>query len=180
MNPELISSGRIVFFLLILLFIITGTMLCFWGYKYFRLIMFGIVCGAICFLGYRLSERLTGNLVIRLILCVAVSFMGICLAYFTYIIIAFLMEKTRIRKMAAQRAYMISAVLGAVVLALTVYYGIYHSRMAAVMTALVCGGGGFVVQRRNKEKQVRFKTYDDLMKLKPLKESGEDKSAGCK
>lgn len=166
-------SGGIVLLLLILLFMAVGIMLCFWGYKYFRLILFGAVCGVICFLGYRLSERLAGDPVIRLILCVAVSFLGICLAYFAEIIIIFVLDKTVVKRIMAERTYMVSAVLGAVILAVTVYCGIYRSRTAAVLTALVCGGSGFMVQYRNKEKQVRFKTYDDLMKLRPLEKEKE-------
>lgn len=179
MNVGLMSSERTVCFVLILLFMVAGSMLCFWGYKYFRLIMFGTACGVICFLGYQLSERMAENPVILLVLCVAVSSMGICLAYFAYVILAFLMEKTKVRKMASRRIYIVSAILGAIILSFTVYYGICHSRMAAVLTALVCGGGGFAVQHGNREKQVKFKTYDDLIMLKPLNESEGDKGAGC-
>lgn len=174
MDTGLIFSGRIEMVLLIILLIVTGSILCFLGYKYFRLIIFGTVCGWICFLGYQLSKRLAGNLSIRLILCVAVSFLGICLVYFAAVILNFLLEKIKIKRFMTRRTYIVSAVLGAIVLAFTVYYGIYHSRTAAVLTALVGGGSGFTVQHKKKEKHIRFKTYDDLLRLHPLEESGGD------
>lgn len=175
MNVGVIFSGRAVFLLLMILFIVTGIMLSFWGYKYFRIILLGMVGAVICFFAYQVSERLAENPVVRLILCVAVSFFGICMAYFVDIIITFFLEKTRAKRIMVGRIYIFSALLGAILLAFTVYYGIYRSRIAAMLTAFVFGGTGLVVQYRNKDKQIRFRTYDDLVKLKPLsREGGEE------
>lgn len=174
MDAKLIFSGNLVFWLLIILLIATGILLCFFGYKYFRLISLGAICGVICFGGYHVAVRLTGNPIICLILCVSISSLGICMTYFVATVLTFLLDKTVVRQFMADKAYLVSAFLGAMVLALTFYFGIYRSLIAAVLIGLVCGGSGLKVQNKNKEKQVRFRTYEDLLKLKPL--DGGEKS----
>lgn len=173
MNLGLVFSKSIILCLLVVLAIVIGCMLCFWGYKYFRIISLGAIGSVICFLGYLAAKILTGNLVIRLILAVSLSFFGFALAYFVNIIITFFLEKMKVRRAMGQKSYIVSAILGAALLAFAFYFGIYHSVIGAVLIGILCGGIGLTVQHKNKEKQVQFKTYDDLLKLQPLKEKEE-------
>lgn len=171
---ELTFSRETVSFLFLVVLAAAGLLCCFWGYKYFRTAVFMTCSGGICFGGYRLAERLAGNLIVRLVLCIAVSFLGICLMYFVSIVATFLLEKIAVRRKIAGGTWFVSSLLGAGILAVASYYGIFYNLTVAGCVFLVCGTAGLMVQHRNREKQVQFKTYDDLLKLEPLKKEEKE------
>lgn len=163
---ELVFSEEIIVFILIILLVIVGVLFCFWGYKYFQTICFMGIAGGLCYISYKLVEMLTSNKVLQLFLSITLTFLGMCFVYLFVIILNFLMDKTRVRNTLVKKTFIFSSVMGGVILGATIYYGIYRNVIASV----VIGGGlcviGMIIQYKNREKQIQFKTYNDLMKMK--------------
>lgn len=163
---ELVFSEELIVFLLIILLVIVGVLFCFWGYKYFQTSCFLGIAGGLCHISYKLVEMLTSNKVLQLFLSITLTFLGMCFVYLLVIILNFLMDKTRVRNMLVKKTFIFSSVMGGVILGATIYYGIYRN----VTASAVIGGGlcvvGMLVQYKNRGKQIQFKTYNDLMRMK--------------
>lgn len=170
---ELLFTREIVLFLGVILLVVVGTLFCFWGYKYFKTILFLGIGVVVCYGSYLLVEPMTRNLVIRLFLTVSLTFLGLCLAYFLDIILGYILDRFRLRGALGKRVYFLAAPLGAVILGLTVYYGIWRDTVVAAVISVACFAVGFPFQHVRRKKQVRFCCYNDLLRLKHP-ESDED------
>lgn len=120
---------------------------------------------ASCYGGYLLVEPLTGNLVLRMILTVTLTFVGVCFVYFLDIIFGFILDRLGIRNALGKRTYLFAAPLGALLLGLTIYYMIWRDVILSSLIAIGCLTFGLIFQNKMRKKQVRFKSYDDLLKL---------------
>lgn len=129
---------------------------------------------ASCYGGYLLVEPLTENLVLRMLLTVSLTFVGVCFVYFLDIICGYVLDKLKIKSALSKRVYLIAAPLGAWILGLTIYYMIWRDVVISTLIVVICMVFGLIFQHANRKKQVRFKSYDDLMKLS-RPESGESR-----
>ena len=166
---ELVFSKEVLIFLGVILLMIVGVLFCFYGYKFFGTILLIGIGTVMCYGSFLLVEPMTPNTVIRLFLTVSLTFLGVCLAYFLDIIWGFILDKLRIRNVLAKNIYLLAAPLGAAIIGLTIYYMIWRGKIVAIAIACVCLAIGLVFQFFKRKKQVRFKSYNDLMKL-PLPE----------
>lgn len=166
---KLVFSGEVLAFAGMILLLVVGILFCFWGYKFFRTILFMGIGTASCYGGYLLVEPLTGNLVLRMILTVTLTFVGVCFVYFLDIICGYVLDRLggglRIKTFLDKRVYLLSAPLGALLLGLTIYYMIWRDGILSSLIAVVCLTFGLIFQNAKRKKQVRFKSYDDLLKL---------------
>ncbi len=175
---QMIFSKEILVFLGVILLTIVGTLFCFWGYKYFRTILFLGIGTVVCYLSYLLVEPMTANLAARMFLTVSLTLFGLVLLYFLDIIFVYFLDKLRIRNALGKHVYLLAAPLGAVILGLTVYHFIWRDAVTAVVLSAVCLTGGLVFQYFNRKKVVRFKCYNDLLKMPlPKFETGETGAA---
>ena len=175
---QMIFSKEILVFLWVILLTIVGTLFCFWGYKYFRTILFLGIGTVVCYLSYLLVEPMTANLAARMFLTVSLTLFGLVLLYFLDIIFVYFLDKLRIRNALGKHVYLLAAPLGAVILGLTVYHFIWRDAVTAVVLSAVCLTGGLVFQYFNRKKVVRFKCYNDLLKMPlPKFETGETGAA---
>ncbi len=175
---QMIFSKEILVFLGVILLTIVGTLFCFWGYKYFRTILFLGIRTVVCYLSYLLVEPMTANLAARMFLTVSLTLFGLVLLYFLDIIFVYFLDKLRIRNALGKHVYLLAAPLGAVILGLTVYHFIWRDAVTAVVLSAVCLTGGLVFQYFNRKKVVRFKCYNDLLKMPlPKFETGETGAA---
>lgn len=163
---ELVFSEEVLIFLGVILMLIVGTLFCFWGYKYFRTILFLGVGAAVCYLGYLLVEPMTTNLAVRMFLTVTLTFLGVCFLYFLTIIFGYILDKLRIRDALGKRTYLLAAPLGAAILGLTIYYFVWRDGITAGVFAGVCLVFGLIFQHLKRKKQIRFRSYNDLLRLK--------------
>lgn len=162
---ELVFSKEVLVFAGMILLLFVGILFCFWGYKFFRTILFMGIGTASCYGGYLLAEPLTGNLVLRMILTVTLTFVGVCFVYFLDIIFGFILDRLGIRNALGKRTYLFAAPLGALLLGLTIYYMIWRDVILSSLIAIGCLTFGLIFQNKKRKKQVRFKSYDDLLKL---------------
>lgn len=162
---ELVFSKDILILVGVALLIVVGILFCFWGYKYFGTILFMGIGVAVCYGSFLLIEPMTDNSVIRMFLTVSLTFLGVCFVYFLSIIWGFILDKLRIRTALAKRTYLLAAPLGAAILGLTIYFMIWRDEIAAGVIAAVCLIIGLIFQHSKKKNQVRFRTYNDLLKL---------------
>ena len=162
---ELVFSKEMIIFLGVILLIVVGILFCFWGYKYFGTILFMGIGATLCYGSFLLVEPMTDNSVIRLFLTVSLTFLGLCFVYFLSIIWGFILDKLRIRTALAKRSYLLAAPLGAAILGLTIYFMIWRDEIVAGVIAAVCLIVGLIYQHSKRKKQVRFRSYNDLLKL---------------
>ena len=164
-HGELVFSKEILILAGVVLLIVVGVLFCFWGYKYFGTILFIGIGAILCYGCFLLVEPMTGNSVIRLFLTVSLTFLGLCFVYFLSIILGFILDKLRIRTALAKRSYLFAAPLGAAILGLTIYFMIWRDVIVAGAIAAVCLVVGLIFQHSRRNKQVRFRSYNDLLKL---------------
>lgn len=163
---ELLFSKEIIVFLGVILLMIVGTLFCFWGYKYFRAVLFLGIGAVLCYGSYLLVEPMTANLVIRMFLTVSLTFLGMCFVYFLDIVFGYLLDRLRIRSALGKRVYLVAAPLGAAILGLTIYFYIWRDAVVAFGIALCCLVPGLIIQHHKRKKMIRFKCYNDLLRLR--------------
>lgn len=163
---ELLFSKEIIVFLGGILLMIVGTLFCLWGYKYFRAVLFLGIGAVLCYGSYLLVEPMTANLVIRMFLTVSLTFLGMCFVYFLDIVFGYLLDRLRIRSALGKRVYLVAAPLGAAILGLTIYFYIYRDMVVAFGVALCCLVPGLIFQHRKRKKMIRFRCYNDLLRLR--------------
>lgn len=162
---ELLFTEELLVFAGVILLMAVGILFCFWGYKYFRAVLFLGIGTVICYASFLLIESMTGNLVIRMFLTVSLTFLGICIVYFLDIILGYFLDRLRIRNALGKNIYLIAAPLGAVIIGMTIYWFIWRDQVTAAVAAAVCGVGGLIFQRFRRAKVVRFKCYNDLLRI---------------
>lgn len=162
---ELLFTGELLVFVGVIILMLVGILFCFWGYKYFKTVLFLGIGAVVCYVSFLLIEPMTGNLVIRMFLTVSMTFLGICIVYFLDIIWGYFLDGLRLRSVFGKNIYLIAAPLGAVIIGMTIYWFIWRGPVAAVVTAVACGTGGLIFQHFRREKAVRFKCYNDLLRI---------------
>lgn len=170
---ELLFTKELLVFAGVIILMLAGILFCFWGYKYFKTVLFLGVGTVACYVSFLLIEPMTGNLVIRMFLTVSLTFLGICIVYFLDIIWGYFLDKLRIRNALGKNIYLIAAPLGAAIIGLVIYWFIWRGLIEAVVIAAVCGVGGLVFQYFRRAKAVRFKCYNDLLRM-PRPKADED------
>ncbi len=150
----------------VILLLIVGTLFCFWGYKYFRTVLFLGIGVVVCYGSYLLVEPMTANLVIRMFVTVSLTFLGMCFVYFLDIVFGYLLDRLRIRSALGKRTYLFAAPLGAAVLGLTIYGCIWRDAVVAAGISLACLVLGLVFQHHRRKRMVRFRCYNDLLRLR--------------
>lgn len=163
---ELLFSKETLMFVGVILLLIVGTLFCFWGYKYFRTVFFLGIGVVVCYGSCLLTEPMTANLVIRMFLTVSLTFLGMCFAYFLDIVFGYLLDRLRIRSALGKRIYLLAAPLGAAILGLTIYGYIWRDAVTAAGISLVCLVPGLIFQHRRRKRMVRFRCYNDLLRLR--------------
>ena len=162
---ELFFSKELLVFVGVILLMIVGTLFCFWGYKYFKTVLFMGIGIVACYVGYLLVEPMTPKLVIRMFLTVSLTFLGLCFFYFLDIIFSYILDSLHVRDALGKRTYLLAAPLGAAILGLTIYCFIWRDEITAAVISLVCLMIGLPFQHVKRKKQIRFKTYNDLLRL---------------
>lgn len=163
---ELLFSKGTLMFVGVILLLIVGTLFCFWGYKYFRTVLFLGIGVVVCYGSYLLVEPMTANLVIRMFVTVSLTFLGMCFVYFLDIVFGYLLDRLRIRSALGKRTYLFAAPLGAAVLGLTIYGCIWRDAVVAAGISLACLVPGLVFQHHRRKRMVRFRCYNDLLRLR--------------
>ena len=163
---ELMFSKGTLMFVGVILLLIVGTLFCFWGYKYFRTVLFLGIGVVVCYGSYLLVEPMTANLVIRMFVTVSLTFLGMCFVYFLDIVFGYLLDRLRIRSALGKRTYLFAAPLGAAVLGLTIYGCIWRDAVVAAGISLACLVLGLVFEHHRGKRMVRFRCYNDLLRLR--------------
>ncbi len=167
---EIVFSQELITLILVIIALITGVLLCFWGYRYFKtiaLILVGCICG---FIGYRIGEGMTSNLVLQMCIFVMFTFVGVCMLFFLSILWVWLLDKLKIRSFIQRTLHIIASLSGALMVGGITYFRVYQNLLVVVIIAGVLAIAGIWYGMRNVKARRVFRTYEDLRKLKPLTE----------
>ena len=174
---EFVYSKEVIVFVMTILLALVGLLLCFKGYKYFQTICFMGIAGMMLYIGYLLVEKMTGNKVLQLLLSVTFAFFGVCIAYFVFILVDYILGKLRVKQKMLKVSFLFTALLGGAVLFATIYLGIYQDALTAAATGGVLALAGGLFQRKNQKKQIKYKTYNDIMAMKRPGAQGQEVAA---
>lgn len=167
---EIKFSSEWMNLLLVIAVLTAGIFLCFWGYRYFQtisLVLLGCLCGMI---GYKIGSFMTSNRILQMWFFVMFTFLGVCMCYFLSTLWVYFINKLGIQSFLQKTLHIIASVMGAVIVGITTYMKVYHNfATAAVIILLLMAAGGWYGMRNVRVRRV-FRTYDDLIKMKPLTE----------
>lgn len=157
----------VITFLLLIVGIIVGILICFKGYKYFQtlcILLMGCLCGVA---GIWIADGMTRNPVGQMSFFVIFTFFGICFCFFITQVAASIFQTLKIKRKLLKALPYVAAVIGAGVTCGLVYGKVYRSLpVAAVLFALLAIGGSLYGRKKLAEGKV-FHTYDDLCRMIP-------------
>lgn len=171
---KLIFSGELVSLLMVLTMTVSGVLLCFWGYRYFKvliLIVFGCLSGTV---GAQSGAGMTENLIAQMYIFVMFSFLGVCLFYLISICWTMLCKNLCRWSMLQKGSCVVSSALGAAVAGMAVYLKIYHNLIAVMIGTILLFLAGICHGYCSDRKERRFYTYEDLLRIEPLWEEKKD------
>lgn len=163
-------SEEVITLVLVVIALIAGVLLCFWGYRYFQtiaLVLFGCLFGAI---GYKIGAGMTDSDILQMTIFVMFTFLGVCLLYFVSMILVKAMEKLRLQSAANKVLNTLISIAGAAVVGVVTYTKVYHNLGIVLAVSVILGIGGIVYGIKKAENRKVFRTYDHLAKMKPLTE----------
>lgn len=164
----------IVMFILLWIFLAAAILLCFWGYKYVQtmtLLILGSLCGIA---GITIAETMTENAVLKMSFFIMFTFFGVCMLYLLSILLGTLLRKLKLREKLLKKSYLFTAVLGAALTAGIIYFRIFRNIWAVAALGLFMAVTGIAYGRKKAALQKPFHTYEDLYRMKPLKEGEAD------
>ena len=167
---EIVFSQELITLIVVIVALITGVLLCFWGYRYFKtiaLILLGCICGII---GYRIGEGMTSNLVLQMCIFIMFTFLGVCIFYLLSMVWVWFLDKLKIRAFVQRTLHIIASLTGALLVGLITYFMVFQNVIVAVIIAGILAIAGVCYGIRNVKARRVFRTYDDLKKLEPLTE----------
>lgn len=167
---EIVFSQELITLILVIVALITGVLMCFWGYRYFKtiaLVLIGCLCGII---GYKIGEGMTSNLVLQMCIFVMFSFLGVCLFYFLSMLWVWLLDKLKIRSFIQKALHIIASLAGALLVGGVTYFMVYQNAIVVIIITVILAVAGIWYGIRNVKARRVFRTYEDLLKLKPLTE----------
>lgn len=165
---EILFTKDFIGFVTIIFLLAAGLLFCIWGYKYFQTISFMAMAFLMCYAGLLIAESLTKNMIAKMFISVMLGFLGVCMLYFLNIIVNFLIKESWIKRFLVKNSYIFSSLLGAILFVGVMYAKVYHNMIIAVILLVLLAASGLFIQYKNKEKQIQFRTYEDLYRMKPL------------
>ena len=160
----------LLIFLFIIFSLVVGILLCFWGYKYFQTLMI-IACGLFSgYLGVKIMLFLTAQPILQMCFFVVFTFAGCCFVYFIAVICSFIIKKIRIKKFLDKNLYLLTSILGAYLICFITFSFIYRERIVCILISSFISLIGLTCQKKNELKRPHFHCYDEIFKMKPLKE----------
>lgn len=165
-DPLNYFTRDVIFFLLTILILVSGILICFWGYKYLLTLVMLILGGISGFVGLYLMEGMTDNKVLLMFFFVMWVFWGECLFYFLSVFVNKLLRERHVHRAVKNFFAVVSPLLGAVAVFLTLYLRVYTGALIDLAIAAVLLIIGAVYQKKEKINEREFKSYDDLYHLK--------------
>ena len=171
---EIIFSADLITLILVIIALIGGVLLCFWGYRYFQtlaLVLLGCVCG---FIGYKIGSQMTSNEVLQMCIFVMFTFFGVCMFYFLSILWTSVTKKLGIQSFLQRTMHIIASLVGALIVGIVAYTQVYCNLLIVISVTVLLAAAGIWYGIRNVKARRVFRTYDDLSKLKPLTKEEAD------
>lgn len=155
-----------VSFLLVIVTLLAGLILCFMGYKYLQalcLVVLGCLMGIA---GIWLTDGMTQNLVLKMCLFVIFTFLGVCLFYGLSILVVSVLKKLHIKEKCARYNYLFSSFFGAGIVGVVTFLYIYRGILAVSVLSVVLFISGALWGKKQAAKRKVFHTYDELYEQK--------------
>lgn len=165
-------TREIISFLLIWVILVTGLLICIWGYKYFQtltVLILGCISG---YVGIQLTDYLTDWPVMKMVFFVMFTFLGTCFFYGVSIVIDSLLKFFKIKKGICNKMYVLTSILGAVIASLIIYTQIYDSWQVNVTVFLMLSVFGSIYQKKKQKLRPQFHSYEDIFKMEILNNEG--------
>lgn len=163
-------SQETITLVIVIIALVTGVAMCFWGYRYFQtiaLILIGCMCGVI---GFRIGQEMTANQVLQMCIFVMFTFLGVCLFYFFAILWGTFLDKLKIQAFVQRSLHIIAAVLGALIVGIITYTQVFENLIAVIVGTVILAISGIWYGIQSEKGKRVFRTYEDLYKMKPLTE----------
>lgn len=151
-----------VMFIGLIILLVASLILAVAGYKYFQALTFLFVGCAFGYIGFLLSENFTDNPVFMMVFVISFIFLGLMVLFLIGSTVFTLSKKGNTKDKLAKNMYWISSLFGSLIFTLLIYGYILREYYIVGVLFLLLFIIGFTHQRKNRDKQIRFKTYDDI------------------
>lgn len=151
----------VMFFGLIIL-MITSLIFAIGGYKYFQASIFMFFACGFGYLGYLIGGTFTDSPVFMMVFLISFVFFGLMIIFLLGSGIFTASNKGNFKNSIMKKMYLISSLLGALSLACLVYFFVLRDYYISAGLFLIVFIIGFMHQKKNKDRQISFKTYDDI------------------
>lgn len=171
---QIVFSREVIILIIVVVALVTGITLCFWGYRYFKsmaLILIGCGCGMI---GFYTAQNMTPNPLLQMCIFVIFTFLGVCLCYFLSILWTVFLNKLKIQKFVQRSLHMMTSILGALVVGIVVYTQVFKNLIVVIIGTAILGAAGIGYGMKSVKAKRVFHTYEDLYNMKPLTEENKN------
>lgn len=164
----------VIEFLFLIAGLILSVLVCMYGYQMLRPALMIGACFVFGLLGFRVSDRLTSILTVKLVFFVCFIFIGLVLLQIVLTLLEIPIKKLKLNRLFLKNQFWIMALLGAGVFGLLVFFRVFRNLFAVILISLILAAAGGVVQYRKKENERPAHTYDDLLEMprRPVPEEG--------
>lgn len=159
-------NAETVFFLLEIAGYLIGLCFCLIGYKAFAQLVVSAATVVWSGFAFPLVQMYSTGPLHRLFYFTLISFAGMCLAYIVTALISSCLRLLKIQSWLAGCLFVVSPVLGGLIIASDVYFRIYRSLPAAGILLVLTAAVGIIRQYRHKDKRPSTRTYDDIINIK--------------
>ena len=167
---QMFFTSDMVLLLMMIGIMLSGIVLCFLGYQYFQTIILSMTGCASGILGISLAEELLVESIYKMIFFVMFTFFGVFCLYFVTSLVRNVLRKLKIYNSLMNKLYLISPLLGSIMVMFLIYFYVYHNLIIAMGIFLIFFIFGFLYSKKRVASRKPFYSYYDLCQLKPLKD----------
>jgi len=171
-------SYAMVSFIGLILALLLSFITCMRGYKVIRLAFLAGACIVLGLAGYRIADRFTSDLIIKLVFFLSAIFIGVVFLQLLLLLLGLPAKALKLDRLFMKTQFWLTSLLGAGAFGALVYFRVYHSLLAAVSIGVALALAGSFAQYRHKRNEIPAHTYDDLLRrrCRPDLEGCEDES----
>ncbi len=165
-------EGKILFnydtisFFLLLVTLIVGILICFWGYKYFQTLSFMFIASVYGYFAIAVLQGLTNNMILQMAGFILFVFTATSISILVFNILTKIIFTKKITASYQKNIHVISSVLGGAIVGTAVYFNIFRNIFVAIPLAILLFLMGMLHQKKGKKNQIYFKTYEQLQTMK--------------
>ncbi len=141
---------------------------CFMGARVIRGVFMGCLFFLFGYLGLKLAtmiDQFEAQFMWYFVIFLVFAFLGTGITWDIISVISSPLKKIRAHKALRKQLFWITSLIGAILIGLILHNIVFHKWLPSIGIAAGIGILGCIVQRLKRDREVRFYTYDDLLKL---------------